>query len=217
MVKAKAKADRAAARQAAAAATAAQNAPSGSTSTPHAVPVAAPSAALPVDDSRAPEPEAMHVDPQEGEDALPRLEKESTTVDRTELLRSKPEVVGRFLRLMVPILVDVYAASVITPVRVRTLTGLLKAVSFLDGDELKRVFMVCVAPYSRSQCTNERCRSSCPLPVLRRPSCHRRTTLHSSSAHCNSLSCSYRRCRRSTSLLSVGRACSTRLTYWPSV
>ncbi|KAH9851913.1 hypothetical protein C2E23DRAFT_904051 [Lenzites betulinus] len=151
MMKAKAKADRAAARQAAAAATAAQTAPSGSTSTSHAAPATAPSAALPVDDSRAPEPEAMHVDPQEGEDALPRLEKESTTVDRTELLRSKPEVVGRFLRLMVPILVDVYAASVITPVRVRTLTGLLKAVSFLDGDKLKRVFMfVPVASFASS-------------------------------------------------------------------
>lgn len=65
-----------------------------------------------------------------------------TTPDRSELLRSHPEVVGRFLHLMVPILVDVYAASVITPVRVKTLTGLLKAVSFLDGDELKEVFKV---------------------------------------------------------------------------
>ncbi|KAI6164689.1 hypothetical protein EDD17DRAFT_1775566 [Pisolithus thermaeus] len=40
--------------------------------------------------------------------------------DRTELLRSKPEAVGRFMRLMVPVLIDVYAAS--------TLTGLLKAI-----------------------------------------------------------------------------------------
>ncbi|KAI6126477.1 ubiquitin-protein ligase [Pisolithus croceorrhizus] len=57
--------------------------------------------------------------------------------DRTELLRSKPEAVGRFMRLMVPVLIDVYAASVITPIRIKTLTGLLKAVGFLEGDELK--------------------------------------------------------------------------------
>lgn len=72
----------------------------------------------------------------------PVVPPKDTTPDRSELLRSHPEVVGRFLHLMVPILVDVYAASVITPVRVKTLTGLLKAVSFLDGDELKEVFKV---------------------------------------------------------------------------
>ena len=79
---------------------------------------------------------------------MPQLQKEPATVDRTELLRSKPEVVGRFLHLMVPILVDVYAASVITPVRIKTLTGLLKAVSFLDGEELKQVFTVRVRSFA---------------------------------------------------------------------
>ena len=46
------------------------------------------------------------------------------------------------MQLLVPILIDVYAASVFTPVRIKTLTGRLKAVSFLDGDGLKRVLMV---------------------------------------------------------------------------
>ncbi|KAL1941289.1 hypothetical protein VTO73DRAFT_7501 [Trametes versicolor] len=151
MLKAKAKADRAAARQAAAALAASSHAgPSSSTARTSAS--AAPPVSAPAEDGAAPEP--MHIDPQsvqEGEDALPRLEKESTVVDRTDLLRSKPDVVGRFLRLMVPILVDVYAASVITPVRIRTLTGLLKAVSFLDGDELKQVFtFVPVASFASS-------------------------------------------------------------------
>ena len=135
MTKAKAKADRAAARQAAAAAgTSGSTARTASTTTPPA----------PTEESQP--SDAMHVDPHptlEGEDALPRLEREPASVDRTELLRSNPVVVGRFLRLIVPILVDVYAASVNSPVRVRTLTGLLKAVSFLDGDELKQVFSVC--------------------------------------------------------------------------
>jgi E3 ubiquitin-protein ligase TRIP12 len=91
-------------------------------------------------DTTAAESGSAEPQTQDGEEALP-LPKEPT-VDRTELLRSKPAVVGRFMQLMVPILVDVYAASVITPVRVKTLTGLLKAVSFLDGDGLKRVLTV---------------------------------------------------------------------------
>ncbi|KAG8692329.1 Ubiquitin fusion degradation protein 4, partial [Ceratobasidium sp. 395] len=58
---------------------------------------------------------------------------------RTELLRSKPDLVGRYMRLMVPVLVDVYAASVATQTRNKSLTGILKAVSFAEGDELNAV------------------------------------------------------------------------------
>jgi E3 ubiquitin-protein ligase TRIP12 len=135
MIKAKAKADRANARQV----------QSGSTSIPAAHPTTAvspsPAYTSPVaQDTTAAESGSAEPQTQDGEEALP-LPKEPT-VDRTELLRSKPAVVGRFMQLMVPILVDVYAASVITPVRVKTLTGLLKAVSFLDGDGLKRVLTV---------------------------------------------------------------------------
>ncbi|RDX51248.1 hypothetical protein OH76DRAFT_1401563 [Lentinus brumalis] len=149
MIKAKAKADRAAARQAAAAAAAAQ-AQAASEATTSAVEAAT---SAPVDENQP--SEAMAVDPpsaQEAEEALPQIQKEPPTVtDRTDLLRSKPDVVGRFLRLLVPILVDVYAASVITPVRIKTLTGLLKAVSFLDGDEIKQVFtFVPVASFASS-------------------------------------------------------------------
>ena len=137
MIKAKAKADRAAARQAAAAAAAAHATSEATTST------AEPAPSAPADENQP--SEAMTVDSQavqDAEEALPQIQKEPTVTDRTDLLRSKPEVVGRFLRLLVPILVDVYAASVITPVRIKTLTGLLKAVSFLDGEEIKRVFTV---------------------------------------------------------------------------
>lgn len=70
---------------------------------------------------------------------------------RMELLRSKPEVVGRFMQLIVPVLVDVYAASVITPIRIKTLTGLLKAVGFLEGDDLRAALnMVPVASFASS-------------------------------------------------------------------
>ncbi|KAF8576807.1 hypothetical protein K439DRAFT_1366247 [Ramaria rubella] len=72
-------------------------------------------------------------------------------VNRTDLLRSKPQLVARFTRLLVPVLVDVYAASVASHVRTKTLTGLLKAVSFLDGDDLKNALkFVPVASFSGS-------------------------------------------------------------------
>ncbi|KAJ3559621.1 hypothetical protein NM688_g224 [Phlebia brevispora] len=136
MIKAKAKAERAAARLAAA----------GLTHPPQPAYVAP----VVAEDSPAPESVADAQPHLEGDDVPPVPAKEPAP-DRTELLRSHPEVVGRFMQLMVPILVDVYAASVITPVRVKTLTGLLKAISFLDADELRRVFtFVPVASFASS-------------------------------------------------------------------
>ncbi|QRV73957.1 HECT-domain (ubiquitin-transferase) [Ceratobasidium sp. AG-Ba] len=61
------------------------------------------------------------------------------TLSRTDLLRSRPDLVGRYLRLMVPVLVDVYAASVSTQTRSKSLAGILKAVSFAEGEELNSV------------------------------------------------------------------------------
>ncbi|CAE7224785.1 unnamed protein product [Rhizoctonia solani] len=58
------------------------------------------------------------------------------TLSRTELLRSKPELIGRYMRLIVPVLVDVYAASVSTQTRTKSLTGILKAMSFSEGEEV---------------------------------------------------------------------------------
>lgn len=124
MVKAKAKADRAAARLAALA-------------------VEHPAVTSPPPDVPSPETTSAGTPaildaPEEPAATVPA----PVVLDRTELLRSKPIVVGRFMQLMVPILIDVYAASVITPVRVKTLTGLLKAVSFLDADGLTHVLTV---------------------------------------------------------------------------
>lgn len=135
LIKAKAKADRAAARQA-------QSSGSAGAST------IAPSAQTPeqttqsTDDAGARETPTAESQPPDAEEVHPEIPAPQATVDRTELLRSKPAVVGRFMQLLVPVLVDVYAASVITPVRVKTLTGLLKAVSFLEADGLKRVLQV---------------------------------------------------------------------------
>lgn len=62
--------------------------------------------------------------------------------DRMTLLRSHDGVVNRFITCMVPILVDVYAASVSVPVRIKSLTSMLKAISFQDEEHLKRSLLV---------------------------------------------------------------------------
>lgn len=144
LVKAKAKADRAAARQAAATAA----------GLPALASSSAAVAAVVAEDSPAPESVCESQPVMENEDA-PVVPPKEPVLDRTELLRTKPDVVGRYMQLMVPILVDVYAASVVTPIRLKTLTGLLKAISFLDADEVRRVFTV-----------SFECRVTCAISIL---------------------------------------------------
>lgn len=129
LVKAKAKAERAAHRASAASSAAPSTTPSKAATPPI------------IDDSpQTPEAASAHSQATEPAESSPAKE---PPVNRTELLRSKPELVGRFTRLLVPVLVDVYAASVVSHVRTKTLTGLLKAVSFLDGEDLKNALKVC--------------------------------------------------------------------------
>lgn len=131
MIKAKAKADRAASRREA------RDTPAAATSTPQPTP---PSGTTdPLDLSAATEP-ASETPSREDHVEASRDSTKDQVLDRNELLRSKPSVVGRFMQLMVPVLIDVYAASVITSVRLKTLTSLLKAVGFLETEDLKRVF-----------------------------------------------------------------------------
>ncbi|WWC70865.1 uncharacterized protein I206_104817 [Kwoniella pini CBS 10737] len=56
---------------------------------------------------------------------------------RLELLKSNPEIIGKFIKAVVPVLVDVYAASVVFRIRTKVLTGLVKAVAFANPDQLK--------------------------------------------------------------------------------
>lgn len=136
MIKAKAKAERAAARQTVANAL--------GVSVPAQASAVAGSS-TPAEDSPVPEPVADVQQAAADVDEVPAVvPAREPVLDRTELLRSKPDVVGRYMQLMVPILVDVYAASVVAPIRLKTLTGLLKAISFLDADELRRVFTVSI-------------------------------------------------------------------------
>lgn len=135
MIKTRAKADRAAARQAA---SAASHSFADSAMTPDT------QQNLTGHQDSTQESDALT---QDADEAMPPVSGLEPPSDRTELLRSKPEVVGRFLQLMVPILIDVYAASVITPIRIKTLTGLLKAVGFSEGIELRAALHVSTPIY----------------------------------------------------------------------
>ena len=68
----------------------------------------------------------------------PELRQSASTI-RLSMLRSKPQLVNRFMGLIVPVLVEVYAASVALTIRTRTLTTLLKAFSFLESSALLQI------------------------------------------------------------------------------
>lgn len=137
MTKAKTKADRVAAR-------AAHKESKGIITNPAATSMVHPGVDVPLPMDETADNTPAEIQMNEFEEAVtvaPAVVKEQLP-DRIELLRSKHEVVSRFMQLTVPVLIDVYAASVVTPVRLKTLTGLLKAVGFLEGEDLKRVFTV---------------------------------------------------------------------------
>ena len=61
---------------------------------------------------------------------------------RTELFKARPELLAKFIKAIVPVLVDVYAASVTQRVRTKVLTGLTKAVAFADTEPLRATLKV---------------------------------------------------------------------------
>ncbi|EJD07256.1 uncharacterized protein FOMMEDRAFT_71851 [Fomitiporia mediterranea MF3/22] len=134
MIKAKGKADRAAARAAAvansagvqSAASSRAHTPTGGVHTPAEDDAATPGS-VPAPDM----PDIPPVLP------LPGTSSAEPTVDRATLLRQHEHVVNRFITPMVPILVDVYAASVSGPVRIKSLTSILKAICFQDEEQIK--------------------------------------------------------------------------------
>lgn len=141
MMKLKSKADRAAAR--AAAANSAASLPSGQSAassrahTPTGGPSTPGDDEISINTDSAPSvPDLPPVLP------LPGSSAPDVTADRASLLLQHEQVVNQFISPMVPILVDVYAASVSGPVRLKALTSLLKAICFQDEEQLKHTFMV---------------------------------------------------------------------------
>jgi len=83
--------------------------------------------------------------PQSGPEAEPssssRTRKDSSH-SRLSLLRKNLEIVSRFLHLIVPVLFDVYAASMTLQIRLRSLTSILKATNFVDDEDISLLFRV---------------------------------------------------------------------------
>lgn len=71
-----------------------------------------------------------------------RRDAEQQYEQRVTLLKSKSEVVAKFMRALVPVLVDVYAASVSLRVRTKALTGLVKAAAFASPTDLELTLTV---------------------------------------------------------------------------
>lgn len=66
-----------------------------------------------------------------------KREAEAQSEQRLSMLNANAELVQQFMGALVPVLVDVYAASVSLRVRTKALTGLVKAVAFASPEDLK--------------------------------------------------------------------------------
>jgi E3 ubiquitin-protein ligase TRIP12 len=144
MIKAKAKADRAAARANASAAL--QSALPSRNDTPASsrahTPTGGRSTPAEEDGTPAPAQDAALIS-EAAESSSGAAPSKGVSIDRGELLKSKSGVMNRFIGLIVPILVDVYAASVSIPIRIKSLVSLLKAICFQEQDQLKQTLKVC--------------------------------------------------------------------------
>lgn len=71
-------------------------------------------------------------------DSLLKAKKEADAQveQRVNLFKTQPELVAKFIKAMLPVLVDVYAASVAARVRTKVLSGLTKAIAFAEPDIL---------------------------------------------------------------------------------
>lgn len=63
--------------------------------------------------------------------------REAAQGKRVEMLQSRTDLVKRFAHLVLPTLVEVYAASVALHVRHKAINGILKIISFVDPDSLE--------------------------------------------------------------------------------
>lgn len=97
-----------------------------------------PSAALPVST------EALTTASSTVKEALKKAKKEADAQlqQRVELLKAHPQLVGKFIAAILPVLVDVYAASVASRVRAKVLSALVKAIAFASSEDLRTALKV---------------------------------------------------------------------------
>ena len=78
----------------------------------------------------------------EGEPSSSSRTRKDSSQPRLSLLRKNLKIVSRFLNLIVPVLFDVYAASMTLQIRLRSLTSILKATNFVDDEDVSLLFRV---------------------------------------------------------------------------
>lgn len=71
-----------------------------------------------------------------------KREAEVQLEQRMDLFKAQPELLAKFIKAIVPVLVDVYAASVTQRVRTKVLSGLLKAIAFAEPELLRATLRV---------------------------------------------------------------------------
>jgi E3 ubiquitin-protein ligase TRIP12 len=71
-----------------------------------------------------------------------RKELERAQEERIEQLRANPSRINLFIRLLMPVLVELYSASTVTRVRSKVLNGLVKALAFSESDQLRLALKV---------------------------------------------------------------------------
>lgn len=97
---------------------------------------AADASASPTATAEAPAPVVVKQERVKSEKELMREQAQNR---RTEMLREQGGLIKRFTQLVLPTLVEVYAASVALHVRVKALLGILKIISFVDAEPLSSV------------------------------------------------------------------------------
>jgi E3 ubiquitin-protein ligase TRIP12 len=155
--------------------------------------------------SAPPMPAAIQAAPKQ------KKEQEALNVKRLALLKEQNKLVDRFIRAILPVLVDVYAASVAARVRTKVLNGLVKAVAFAAPDELKKALQVSF-PVRRGHV--KLTDSLFPWRVSSGQSFRPRTIRHLSSRHYSSSNFWPPSCPTSTSLASSEKVSCSRSRLW---
>lgn len=107
---------------------------------------------------------------------------------RTEMFANlegtRKVTVERFFALLLPILLDVYSASVGVQVRSKTFQDMLKVVHLCSAEYLPTILTVCIhSPSERDAADHAHCRLF-PWPVSLPPAIHRRISCNWSSMLC---------------------------------
>ena len=74
--------------------------------------------------------------------ASTKREAEQQYKRRRELVEARSDVVIGFIRVMLPVLVEVYGASAATKIRTKVLGAILRAIAFCDEEKLEHALKV---------------------------------------------------------------------------